>query len=444
VRRDRLLLLPALLAVGLLAAWLLRHRDEAPVSPVEAPAPPEGTAGPAPEAPAPGPDRPAPVRDGLPIAGRVRTEEGEAVPRADVLAVGTQDVPSDRRIHRTTTDDEGRFRFEGLVPGPWGVSVHAAGLRPGSARDVAAGTTDLQIALGPLGWIEATVLGPDGSPWGGDVEVVVTFVGFEAGGAPAESVPGGPVRTVSGAAPGGLHRVRGIPAGLWRVEATARGEPPLVSSGPGVDATVVEGRPTPATVRLVRAGRMEGTVVDAVTGAASASELRFRLESRPASAGATSAPPRVTQTGAWEVDGLAAGTWAVVGRAASGGWVRERIEVGVGQVVRKDLVVQPSGSVRVHLVHDDGTPAGTVRVVLATEDGLWRQPDPAGKEAGDLTWLSDAQGWHRRDGIPSGRLRVSTLPDARHGPATETAVEVPPGGNVEVEVVVPRAPRAVR
>jgi hypothetical protein len=442
VRRHVLLLVPLVVAVAAVLLLLLVGRDGVGVAPEPPPPAPPGVEPPAGLAPRPTstPPPPAAPATGTPISGRVRDEDGAPVVGAEVVAVAESDVPGVGRLRREATDAEGRFSIEDAAPGAWTLSVSAAEFVPATVGAVAAGRTDVEVTLSPRGWIEATVLGPDGAPWPGEVSLVVDFVGFAAGGAPAESVPGGPQRTQAGARADGLHRVRGLPSGLWRVAAKAAGDPPLVSVGLGVDTVVIDGRPSPVSLRLVRAGRLEGVIADPAGAPVAGAVLHLRIEGRPGSGGALDAVVAAPGDG-FAVDQLAAGTWVVVGRASNGGWIRDRVVVPVGEVVRKDLVAQPSGSVRVRLLYDDGTPVVGVRVVLATEDGLWQEPDPRTRAAGDLTWLTDSDGVHFRGAAPSGRLRVTTIPDRRHGPAPDTVVEVPAGGRGEVELVVPRAPR---
>ncbi|MFG0326873.1 MAG: carboxypeptidase-like regulatory domain-containing protein [Phycisphaerales bacterium JB037] len=72
----------------------------------------------------------SPVRPAL-VGGVVLTDNGRPVPDAVVRLVR----PNGRVIARTTTNDQGQFRFDGIRPGP--VAVQAA------KRDAGAGATRL-------------------------------------------------------------------------------------------------------------------------------------------------------------------------------------------------------------------------------------------------------------------------------------------------------------
>jgi hypothetical protein len=130
--------------------------------------------------------------------------------------------------------------------------------------------------------------------------------------------------------------------------------------------------------------------------------------------------------------------WTIAGRAANGAWVRDRVEVPVAGVVRRDLVARAGGTVRVKVALEDGRPAAGVVVVLSAEDGTWKVPaDGAGRASGGDDAATDASGVLVRTSVPPGRIRVETRVDDRHGPGGPVVVEVPSGGTVEAEVVAP-------
>ena len=441
MRRQAFLLLP--LALAALGLWLLLpHGDESgPRVPSEAPTS-SGTEAPGAPATVARPDD-VPTTSALPppddsIAGRVRDAAGAPVVGASVLAIEAAAKGGTARRRTATTDDAGRFALLEVAAGRWTILVESPDFLAASLRDVAPGRTDVEVTLASRGWLEATLLGPDGAPHTGDVDVSARFGGFAAGGASADAVPGGATRTVSGRGPDGVVRVRGLAPGLWRVEATTKGDPPLVSADGGADASVVDGQPSSVTVRLVRAGRLEGGLADEATGAALAATLDLRLDGRPASSGAVRATAEADAAGRWSADGLAAGAWTIAGRAGNGAWVRDRVDVPVSGVVRRDLIARAGGTVRVKVALEDGGPAAGVGVVLTAEDGTWKEPADATKRArsGD-DGTTDASGVLVRTSVPPGRLRVETRADDLHAAGSPVIVDVPSGGTVEAEVVAP-------
>lgn len=86
----------------------------------------------------------SPVRAAL-IGGMVLTDTGRPVPDAIVRLVR----PNGRVIARTTTDDQGQFRFEGIRPGPVAVRAAKRDAGAGSARLVAEpGANRVRVVLG--------------------------------------------------------------------------------------------------------------------------------------------------------------------------------------------------------------------------------------------------------------------------------------------------------
>jgi len=69
------------------------------------------------------------VSDNGRIGGRVLDAEGKAVPRLNVAVVGAggyKNVELDRYSRHAQTDEEGRYRFEGLSPGRYLLGIHLA------------------------------------------------------------------------------------------------------------------------------------------------------------------------------------------------------------------------------------------------------------------------------------------------------------------------------
>ena len=143
----------------------------------------------------------------------------------------------------TTTDARGAFKFEGVASGV--LLVEAEGEQGSAAARAAAGTRDLVLRLAR-----------------GRLKV---FVQDERGGAISDFaltlVPqsGGLVRRFPVLSPTGIFTVD-LPAGIWRVEASAAG----YTDGPA-QTVEVRGAESEARLMLAKGGPVRGVVRDAVS-----------------------------------------------------------------------------------------------------------------------------------------------------------------------------------
>jgi hypothetical protein len=183
----------------------------------------------------------APARDsaGVPrrataiLEGMVTTPDATPRPirRARVSLAG-----SDGRAGVTTTDDEGRFTFEGLAPGRYTLSVTkpgyiraAFGARrvdgPGTPITLSAGQrlTGVTIALSRGAVITGTIVDHTGLPAPGVQVRAMQYRLLAGGGRALSRAPG--ALTVEQTDDRGVYRLYGLPAGEYVVVATPRVPP---------------------------------------------------------------------------------------------------------------------------------------------------------------------------------------------------------------------------
>jgi protocatechuate 3,4-dioxygenase beta subunit len=171
------------------------------------------------------------------IAGRVTAEGTNApVPGARVMLipfarpVGPTGMPS-----QATTDEEGRFAFEGLAPGEYRLDVQRTGFaplfnpgtRPGTIQ-LAAGQSvdDVRVQLQRGGVITGKVLDPSGEPFADARIMVMRRVAGAPGGTASRFIPA-PMQGQQQTNDLGEFRVSGLAPGEYYV-AAMRG-----LSGPG-------------------------------------------------------------------------------------------------------------------------------------------------------------------------------------------------------------------
>jgi hypothetical protein len=76
------------------------------------------------------------------------------------------DAPAEEEV-RTTADEHGRFRADGLAPGFWRATAYSPGYAKASARAEAPGARELTLEMVASAFIEGRVVAADGKPASG-------------------------------------------------------------------------------------------------------------------------------------------------------------------------------------------------------------------------------------------------------------------------------------
>ncbi len=257
----------------------------------------------------------------LAIGGRVVDAAGAPVPDLEVEAIRTEDRFENGGYERpsaeVTSDDDGRFRLDGLLAGTYLVRANDGAGGSFEVPEVAAGRLDVVVRVPAPGRIEGTLEG-----FSGAARVDAYGPGF------------GRFRArVSGAG----FTFEGLPPGEYHLTASAGA---LAATG---DATVVAKQTARVTLHAAGSARVNGRVVDVRTGAPLAGRV----------CGVVYAPGTDLPTARSDADGrfvvdVAAGVELAVG-CSPRDWMRESaaakplelragetIEVKVEMVVRSE------------------------------------------------------------------------------------------------------------
>lgn len=419
---------------------------------LEVAAPPGGTVGPLALA----------LRGGGTITGQALAADGQPAKQRQI------DLHGGGESRETSTDAEGRFRFERVAPGSWTVTMQAS--------------REVQRAAEAKGNFDWNAI----QPLNGSVEVTVADGGTEhvvLGGAPKE-----PVRitgTVRGPAPivganVSVARVKsdgnGWGSGDWRTARTdEEGHYEVTLDGAG-EFTVNASRPNGGQAnRRVQVAAGATVVVDFQMPTASISGVVLRPDGTPAggmhvSARQDSARPgadaaggetrvsegsaRTAANGTFTIEGLSAGTYVVTANpgmytssrskskdSLAGARVTGVVVADGARVTGVELRLAAGGVLRGRVVRADGTPAAGSQIVARTmgESG----EDVSGWKGG----VTDAAGGFEFRDLSAGRWSVVRIDgeagevahvprgaDVRAGETTEVTLTVEKGARVTVRV----------
>ena len=245
---------------------------------------------------------------GATLEGRVVTTEGEPVPETRVLAGPAAGV----------ADAEGRFRVEGVAPGPQLVEArHPHYGRRERQVSVEPGTNPVEFVFEAGQEVSGRVVDRAGMPVAGAAVRLASTTARDLR------------RFAARADAGGAFLLSPVGRGAYRLQATADGyadsalEEVRVEAEPVADLTVV----------LDPAGTIRGRVL----GLDPAELAQVEVEARRPIVGSRAA--EVGADGSYRIDGLAAGNWLVVASLAGGQReVQARVPLGPGAEAARDLV----------------------------------------------------------------------------------------------------------
>ena len=372
------------------------------------------------------------LRPGGALIGRVLEADGSAALEARVLI--QRHASNGRFRGETLVDDEGRFVFDPLPPGEYGVDVTGAtGQSLVDAELARAVHAKVEIALGERSELEFVVASRQGSIEGrvvaGDGEPLASaFVCAEA----SELPPGAATRRSCATRMteiDGSFEVRGLQPGRYTLLARVRGGGEArqadVAPGDEVELVVAGTGQISGSAHYTRDGRAPDMVVVEVVrvdAEVRRREVFFRSEGR------------------WSIAGLPAGEYAIRLNASAGSGVAEArvqadAEAQVGDVALDDRTMLSGRVVRL----ETEAPLAGFRVIATALDAQMRSRSM--RE--DARNVSDAQGRFVVSDPPTGRVTLHVIPenlDARPPDLTEAhvSVEVDPGNPLEVaDIAIP-------
>jgi hypothetical protein len=221
------------------------------------------------------------------VAGRVTVEgTGAGVPAAHVVLfpAAAMSRPTGM-VPQTTTDQDGRFLLDGLVPGRYYVDVQKAGFVPlhfGAAGrievEVVAGRpTTFDVPLQKGGVISGRVLDALGEPVAG-VAVMALQQPAAVNRSEARLVPAGGIGAQTNDI--GEFRLSGLAKGEYYVAALPRGASPF--GGPGVAAPTSDARSAMAETFFPGTTDPASATPVSVAAGAEAANVSFTMQSLPA------------------------------------------------------------------------------------------------------------------------------------------------------------------
>jgi hypothetical protein len=354
--------------------------------------------------------------------------------------VALEDIGSKKQEHHGL-DDDGTVEIEAVLPATYKVTVDCDGqLSAASYPDltVVAGTSPPEQVwqVGAGARVRGVVLTQDGQPVA-DAEVSLQPVASERGWRDWE-------RERSGA--DGRFEIAGVHGGRYKVSATVAKE---ASAEDPIEIEVPESGETTVEIRLLRAGRLDGSVVDEAGQPVARVNVRARGGGKRWSWNENDAS-QTLDDGSFHIEGLRPGRYRVIASREQwwGGELRapgkgdddeqgEAVEVRAGDTAHVKLVVESqSGVIRGRVV--DGAGAAVTDAFVDAE----RESESAAASEGNartaMRW-----GWSRRPNLTDtdGAFTIEKLSPGRYtvrayrkGGGETLAEKVPVGQSVTLTI----------
>jgi len=346
-----------------------------------------------------------PLEPGAVVVGQVLAPDGRPAIGAEVRKLDER--PQEFRFGGSPTDGEGRYRLEGLGPGPASIEVvHRDYPRAVRDLEVAPGVNNLDFVLEGGVEVEGLVLAEDGAPIGGATVRLL----------PTGRYWGGPETS---AEPDGRFRLSGVNDGDYTLWAGAEG----YAAANGERHLTVAGEPLRGIeVRLERGG----AIVGRVSGLADDELSRVRVRAEGGSFFGLEGTP-ADYRGEFRIDHLRPGTYDVVGEVTgTGKRASERVELAEGQDETRVELRFGGGLTLSGRAIQGQSPLANVNVFaegLDVDSEGWTNSDPAGRFS--------------IEGLKAGRYRVR-LRDWTSGLAHDETFDLATSREVELRVPTAR------
>ncbi len=338
---------------------------------------------------------------GAVLSGRVLSPAGQPVPGAEVsLLPEGATAPSLLSAAAALSDEEGRYRLEGLSPGTHAVRAGHEEYRPALRRlEVRAGTNALDLTLEPGAAVSGRVVDPRGAPVAG-ARVV-------AHPPPGETPRGLPDAATSGA--DGSFTLPGLADGVYRLLAEREG---FARSREGREVVVAGRSVTGIEIELTPGGAIAGQLLG--LDLAELSRVQVRTGS-----GQTG---RVLPDGGYRIDNVEPGRQRVVAAMAGGSRQAEgEVDLEPGAAEAQLDLDFGQGLKLTGRVLRGGEPVAGEGVLLSGAAGAGRWGD------------TDVDGRFRFEGLDPGRYRLQVV-SRRGEPKHLEEVEIAADHDVLIEL----------
>jgi protocatechuate 3,4-dioxygenase beta subunit len=286
------------------------------------------------------------------IEGRILTAEREPVVRAQVNARGPKNTPQ-TTYRNVETDGLGRFRLGGLPEGRYDIYANlqtGGGADP--ALDIQTGTTNVEIVLKPVQTLAGTVRsGSTGRPL---ERFFLSLQPLQEAGGDRRSRRGGSRWQNWIQSPDGTFEMAVMPS-RYQVTVKAPGHEPKILDGIVVEELVPPG---PLDIVLDAGGGIEGTLRDPEGKPIPNAYVQARLYRGPGAAQQSDwvlgGNDQTDDRGRYFLEGLAAGTYIVQVNMGPQGAATARVSVAGSEMVRHDLSLVATGTLRLKAVDEEG------------------------------------------------------------------------------------------
>ncbi len=313
---------------------------------------------------------------GRTLEGRVRDERGSPLAGATVR-VAPENTPTSSR--RALTDADGRFEIDGLTAGRVRVSVTWAG------RDPLIGYADIEAdkdTLIELDFDAAAVL--EGRLQANDKGYTGVFtLALHAGGGRSAAR-----RTLHARAKSGAFRIEGVPSGTWTVEVWT----PSGQRGRATDVEIVSGSVATATLDLLQAARLEGTILRSDNRPAAGARVTLNVHDTGRRLIATA-----DQAGRYRFENLLPGLYGLAASGRGGAPTSGDVDLAAGMTGQRDLQLPTGGVLNVLVLDARRRPVRGALLSFQSAEGTVRLPRPL---------RTDASGKARAVDLPAGETRV--------------------------------------
>lgn len=342
---------------------------------------------------------------GLSISGIVQDAEGAAVPGAFVATLG---YPSFRQYELASTDAQGAFTIDGLMPGGYWVMAGKDGKGQGMNTTVEAGNRGVRVQLKGAGTVTGKVVTKGGAP-------VQAFTVRAFTSQPFEYVFSRPTRVADAEGKFTLP----LAPGAYRIEAKADGS----GLGAATSISLGVGETKNVVIELPEEGVVRGVVTDADGNHLAGAEVYVKLGGFPPTP-SRDQYARSDADGHFEVKALPIEQVKLhVHHATQALSQFDAMPAPADKAKEVTFRLTKGARVEGHVLHSDGTPVQGERVNLSQGFDFFMAK----------TVFTDASGAFAFDSVAAGSYSVSTGRFENAASGQQRNVVVPASGVVTVE-----------